>query len=328
LSVWGRTAKAVPGKGSNLFSFLKNRATRTDLAAIGLQADGISFVRVDRQSGGRARLLACEFKSLEANDEVRALGQLASQHGLKRARCTTLLGSGDYQLLLTEAPDVGADELKQALRWKIKDLIEFHINDATLDVFDLPGAAPGAKAREMYTVAARNEAIQRRVDLLTQAGIGLDVIDIPELAQRNLAGLLAEDTTGVALLSLQDKTGLITITRQGYLYLSRTLNIGYESLRSAADPAMYFDHIVLEVQRSLDYFESHFREAPIRNLVLAPLADPVPGFMEYLGANLNVTVGPMDLAALLDSDVPLTPALLARCLNTIGAALRQEVKAL
>ena len=326
--MWGRTAKAVPGKGSNLFSFLKNRATRTDLAAIGLQADGISFVRVDRQSGGRARLLACEFKSLEANDEVRALGQLASQHGLKRARCTTLLGSGDYQLLLTEAPDVGADELKQALRWKIKDLIEFHINDATLDVFDLPGAAPGAKAREMYTVAARNEAIQRRVDLLTQAGIGLDVIDIPELAQRNLAGLLAEDTTGVALLSLQDKTGLITITRQGYLYLSRTLNIGYESLRSAADPAMYFDHIVLEVQRSLDYFESHFREAPIRNLVLAPLADPVPGFMEYLGANLNVTVGPMDLAALLDSDVPLTPALLARCLNTIGAALRQEVKAL
>ena len=288
----------------------------------------MAFVRVDRQSGGRARLLTCEFKTLEAGDEIKLLGQLASQYGLNRARCTTLLGSSDYQLLLTEAPDVSADELKQALRWKIKDLIEFHINDATLDVFDLPGAVPGAKAREMYTVAARNEAIQRRVDLLTQAGIGLEVIDIPELAQRNLASLLAEDTTGVALLSLQDKTGLITITRQGYLYLSRTLNIGHESLRSAADPGMYFDHIALEVQRSLDYFESHFREAPIRNLVLAPLAEPVSGLMEYLAANLSVTVAGMDLTQLLDSDVQLTPALQARCLNTIGAALRQEVKAL
>lgn len=311
-----------------MFSYLKKRSTHSDLAAIGLQADGISFVRINRPSGSRAHLRACEFKTLDGANEAKVLSLLASQHALKRARCTTLLSTGDYQLLLTEAPDVGADELKQALRWKIKDLIEFHINDATLDVFDLPGAVAGAKAREMYTVAARNEAIQRRVDLLTQAGIGLDVIDIPELAQRNVASLLPEDTTGVALLSLQDKTGLITITRQGYLYLSRTLNIGHESLRSAADPAMYFDHIVLEVQRSLDYFESHFREAPIRNLVLAPLAEPILGLMEYLAANLSVTVAGMDLTKLLDSDVQLTPALQARCLNTIGAALRQEVKAL
>jgi len=285
-------------------------------------------VRVDRQGGSPPRLMACEFQTVQAGEEAKTLTQLASQHGLKRARCTTVLGEGDYQLLLTEAPDVGADELKQALRWKIKDLIDFHINDATLDVFDLPGAAPGAKAREMYTVAARNESIQQRVDLLTGAGIGLEVIDIPELAQRNLAALLPEDTAGVAMLSLQEKSGLITITRQGFLYLSRSLNLGHESLQSAADPAKYFDHIALEVQRSLDYFESHFREAPIRHLVLAPLAEPVPDFMEYLSANLNVTVDSMDLAALLDSNVELTPALQARCLTTIGAALRQEVKAL
>lgn len=311
-----------------VFDFLKRQSLAAGLTGIELSSAGIGVARVERQGSARPLLRACEFRASLPDGAEPVLAQIASQYGLKRTRCTTLLGSGDYQLLLTEAPDVGADELKQALRWKIKDLIEFHINDATLDVFDLPGAAPGAKAREMYTVAARNEAIQRRVDLLIQAGIGLEVIDIPELAQRNLASLLPEDTTGVALLSLQDKTGLITITRQGYLYLSRTLNIGHESLRSAADPAMYFDHIVLEVQRSLDYFESHFREAPIRNLVLAPLAEPISGLMEYLTANLSVTVSGMDLAQLLDSDVQLTPALQARCLNTIGAALRQEVKAL
>jgi MSHA biogenesis protein MshI len=318
----------TPGKGSNLFSFLKNQTARTDLAALGLQAGGVCLARVDRQGGSRPRLMACEFQAVQLGEEAKTLAQLASQHALKRARCTTVMAEGDYQLLLTEAPDVGPDELKQALRWKIKDLIDFHINDATLDVFDLPGAAPGAKSREMYTVAARNEAIQRRVDLLTEAGIGLDVIDIPELAQRNLAALLPEDTDGVALLSLQEKSGLVTITRQGYIYLSRALNIGHESLRTAADPARYFDHIVLEIQRSLDYFESHFREAPIRHLVLAPLAEPVPGFVDHLRANLNAAVGSMDLSQLLDSDVELTPALQARCLNTIGAALRQEAKTL
>jgi len=311
-----------------LLSFFKKRTAGTDLAALSLQADGVCLAHVDRQGANRPRLLACEFQAMRPGEEAKILDQLASQHDLKRVRSTTLLGTGDYQLLLTEAPDVGADELKQALRWKIKDLIDFHINDATLDVFNLPGYVPGTPAREMYTVAARNEAIQKRVDLLTGAGIGLEVIDIPELAQRNLAALLPEDTAGVALLSLQEQSGLITITRQGFLYLSRSLNLGHESLRSAADPMKYFDHIALEVQRSLDYFESHFRETPIRHLVLAPLAEPIPDFVEYLSANLNVTVDSMDLAALLDSNVELTPALQARCLTTIGAALRQEVKAL
>lgn len=285
-------------------------------------------MRIDRQGGSLPRLVACEFQAMQSGDDARTLAQLASQHGLKRARCTTVLAEGEYQLLLTEAPDVGPDELKQALRWKIKDLINFHINDAAIDVFELPGTPAGARLREMYAVAARNEAIQRRVDLLTGAGVGLEIIDIPELAQRNLAALLPEDAAGVALLSLGATSGLITITRQGYLYLSRSIELGTDTLRTAGDPARYFDHIVLEVQRSLDYFESHFREAPIRSLVLAPLAEPVDGLLEYLRSNLGVSVGTMDLAQLLDSDIELTPALQARCLTTIGAALRQEVTAL
>ena len=198
-----------------VFDFLKRQSLAAGLTGIELSSGGIGVARVERQGGTRPRLRACEFRESTPDGPGSALAQIASQYGLKHARCTTLLGTGDYQLLLTEAPDVGADELKQALRWKIKDLIDFHINDATLDVFDLPGYVPGAPAREMYTVAARNEAIQKRVDLLTGAGIGLEVIDIPELAQRNLAALLPEDTAGVALLSLQEKSGLVTITRRG-----------------------------------------------------------------------------------------------------------------
>jgi len=311
-----------------VFDWLKRRNHDAGLTAIDLQPDSVSLARVDRSGAARPRLTACEFQALDSSDETKLLGQFATRYHLNHARCTTVLGAGDYQLLLTEAPDVSPDELKAALRWRIKDLIDFHINDAALDVFDLPGAALGAKAREMYAVAARTEAIQKRADLLTAAGIGLEIIDIPELAQRNLAALLPEDAAGVVMLSLKPQSGLITITRQGYIYLSRALNLGVDTLHTADDPARYFDHIVLEVQRSLDYFESHFREAPVRHLVLAPLAKPVPGLLEHLRANLGVTVGVMDLAQLMDSDVELTPDLQARCLTTIGAALRQEEKAL
>ena len=130
------------------------------------------------------------------------------------------------------------------MRWRVKDLIDFHINDATLDVFDVPGERVAGRARQMYAVAARSAVIQKRVDQLDAAGINLQVIDIIELAQRNLATLLPEDARGVALLSFTAGAGLLTITKQSELYLSRNLDIGLDALTQSENPSDYFDRIV------------------------------------------------------------------------------------
>ncbi len=312
-----------------LFALMKKRQTLPGLTAVGLGADGVFLVRMLREPGKRPRILHWDFRPVSADaSQDKVLSALARDYELKRARCTTLLDVADYQLLLTEAPDVHADELKAALRWRVKDLINFHINDASLDVFDLPGDVVPGRAREMYVVAARNSAIQERADVLDAAGINLDIIDIPELAQRNVASLLPEDANGVAMLTLQASSGLVTLTRQGLMYLSRTLNVGTETLEGAIEQAGYYDHIVLEIQRSLDYYESHFREAPIRHLVLGGAAAGLPPLIEHLRANLNVQVSALDLSQLLDCDKTLPEGLQLRCLAHIGAALRQEVKAL
>ncbi len=258
----------------------------------------------------------------------RQLQRLAAQHQLKQGRCTTLMDESEYTLVLTEAPDVRPEELKTALRWRVKDLIDFHINDATLDVFELPGMEMGGRAREMYAVAARNEAIRRRVDQLHNAGINLEVIDIPEMAQRNLAALLPEDAQGVALLSFANRGGLLTISRQGDLYLSRNLDVGLDHLAQGGDLTGYFDRVVLEIQRSLDYFESHFRQSPIQHLVLTPAGAHLPGLLEHLRSNLSVGVAAMNLAELVEIGAAAPSDLEGPCLFTLGAALRREEKVL
>ncbi|MFL6649308.1 MAG: pilus assembly protein PilM, partial [Sulfurifustaceae bacterium] len=244
-----------------MLSFGKHKRTVPGLTGIDLREDGVSIVRVVREPGRAPQVTLCDFAEWHDADECdRVLGRLASDHHLKRARCTTVLDPDEYTLLLTEAPDVPADELRSAVRWRIKDLIDFHIDDATIDVFDVTTPNAPGKTRPMYVVAARNQAIQRRVELCDAAGVGLDVIDIPEMAQRNLAAILPEDVRGVVMLSLGSTHGLITITRQGEIFLSRRVEIGTDTLQAAEDRALYFDQIALEVQRSLDYFDSHFRQ--------------------------------------------------------------------
>jgi MSHA biogenesis protein MshI len=293
-----------------------------------LQPDGVYVVRVERAGGRPPAITDFDFQPWDGDDHLKTLTKISAAHDLKHSRCTTTLDLSDYSLLLTEAPDVPAEELRAALRWRIKDLIDFHINDATLDVFDVPGEAAAGRARPMYAVAARSTAIQSRVDQLTQAGVNLDIIDIPELAQRNLAALLPQDAKGVVVLSLWAERGLITITRQGELYLSRNLEMGVETLLHSERQADYFDRIVLEVQRSMDYYDSHFRQAPITHLAIAPLLQPIPGLIDYLKANLNVTVSEMDIMQFVECPQSIPAQRQARCLATIGAALRQEEKAL
>lgn len=307
--------------------FLKKKML-PGLTGVGLRSDGVCVVRIERATGRLPALTLADFRPWGDQGQEKVLERVAHDYDLGHSRCTTVLDANEYSLLLTEAPDVPPDELRAAIRWRIKDLIDFHINDATLDVFDLPGEKATGRARSMYAVAARSSAIQKRADMMSAAGINLDIIDIPEMAQRNLAALLPEDAQGVVLLSFTSGGGLITISKQSDIYLSRNIDIGLEMMASFQDTGELFDRIVLEVQRSLDYYDSHFRQAPITTIALAPTPREVPGLVDHLKANLGASVITMDLTKLLECAAELKPELQSACLNVLGAALRQEERAL
>ena len=166
------------------------------LTALGIDVGGVCVASVEYR-GLRPALTRLDYHPWNGAEPEKLLTRLAAELGLKNARCTTLLDTSDYSLLLTEAPEAPPEELRAAaLRWRIKDMIDFHVNDATLDVFDVPGERAPGRPRSLYAVAARSSAIQKRVDLMDLSGIRLDVIDIPEMAQRNLAALLPQDAKG------------------------------------------------------------------------------------------------------------------------------------
>ena len=307
-----------------LLSKLLRKNSPSGISAIGVDGDGITLVCLERGQRLRPKLLACDFRAFAGGGKPADLmRELAQRHHLQKTACTTVLEGGDYKFMVTEAPEVPAAELSAALRWRIKDLIDGPVNEITLDVFEAPRVGANSNKRAVYVVAARNEVLKRRVDLLVHAGAKLDVIDIAELAQRNIAALLPQDAQGVALLSLRQEHGLITLTRQGELYLSRTLSVGQAQLAHEATRDNALGQIVLEVQRSLDYYESHFRQAPLRHLLLAPLAVDAAPVIDYLRANLGVDVSLLDLNEHIDHPGALPEDWQSRFFLPLGAALRE-----
>ncbi|MGZ5199992.1 MAG: type IV pilus biogenesis protein PilM [Telluria sp.] len=294
--------------------------------SIAVQRDGIAAARVSYSSPRPAVEIAAFFAGVPGPELLEKAGK-----ELRAAtfRLTTLLGAGEYQLLMVDAPNVPADELKTAVRWRLKDLLDFPVNEATLDVLDIP-VDPNAAVRpqrSMFLVAARNSVVAARQKLFSGLKLGLTAIDVPEMAQRNIAAMLEPEGRGLAMLSLGEEGGLLTVTHAGELYLSRRIDI---PLANLMDPDherrnLSFDRITLELQRSLDNFERQFSFVSVSRLVLGP--NEAMGLEEYLASNLYMPVDSLDLASLFDLErAPELAGKAAqqRFLLPIGAALRNE----
>ena len=263
-----------------------------------------------------------------ADTDAAGLEHASSELALGGYQCATLLGAGDYQIVVVDAPNVPREELKSAIRWRVKDLLDFHVDDATIDVLNipLPKDAPSSRNHSMYAVAARNDVIQARIKQFEDAAIPLSVIDIPETAQRNIAALYEESGRALAALYFDDGGGLMTINYQGELYLTRRFDVPLSEL-AAADGATREEaraRVLLELQRSLDHFERQFRGIPVAKLLLGP-EPAASGLAEYLRASLGFPVHQIDLNEVLTiGGGALEPRVQWRLFHLLGASLRHE----
>jgi MSHA biogenesis protein MshI len=300
-----------------------------ELAAVNLCAGHFEIARVRRNGAERPVVEFCSARP-SGSDQAEALQRLRRELHLERFRCATLLPAAQYQLQLLDAPNVPDAEMKSAVRWKLKDFLEYPVESATVDVVQIPAdASAPTRGRSVYAVSARNSDIEARMKLFAQAKIPLRVIEIPEMAQRNLAALLETDHRALAMLSFGEEGGLLTFSARGELYLSRRIDVSLEQLALAVGDLreQMFERIALELQRSLDHFDRQFSNLPVARLVLGPVPEDI-GLRQYLADNLSTQVDSVDLGEVLDfHKVPelREPGEQMQRWQTLGAALRSEL---
>jgi len=239
---------------------------------------------------------------------------------LKGANVSAVLAPDAYSLQLVEAPNVAPDEVGEAVRWRIQHLIEFPVEEAIVETFEMPAPAnPGASAM-VYAVVAHRDEIARCVDRLRQENLRIGFIDIPELCLRNISVQLPQDAAGVALLHFVHGYGYLTITRGGVLYLLRRIETQHGEFHEAPD------EVALQVQRSLDHYESHYDCRPVNHLVIGP-GEHSGVLASSLAANLGITVSGLDLGAIFSADSEYSADADAVDLLAVGAALRELERA-
>jgi len=273
-----------------------------------------ALVRTVFEKNG-SRVADAEFCSWEEDEQqAHTLSRRVRDISGLRIPVVSALSLQSYQLLQIQPPQVKESEMKMAVGWQVKDLINLPLEQTVLDYFPAPHI-PG-QGEIIHVVAADMKAVQRRVDFLKQARLKIRAIDIPELALRNIVLNDVDSDGNLALLYMEEEKGLILIYKQGDLCLSRTIRSGLSDLQKAGDanpasdlleaddtgtPAL--ESVLLDLQRTFDYFESNFRSNPVSTLLLDPQIGDMPELQDYLKQNLDMSVRLLGLERFVGENV-------------------------
>jgi MSHA biogenesis protein MshI len=288
------------------------------------QGEQAVWACVEPVAGARpaVRWLATE----DWHDATATLKRLRRTRSLHRRRTVALLPRGQYQLRQLDAPELPRGEWAQAVRWQLQDQVDFAVDNAAIDVLEIPRET-SRRAPQLLAVAAAHEPLRPLVQAAHDARTPWQALDIAETALRNLSALVEPAGRAQALLHFQRSHGTLVISAGGELLAARDLDIGLDALLDADDTARQAatDRVMLELQRTLDGFERQFTQVSLARLLVAPGA-PLAAFCEQARDAIFVPVATFDAAEALDLSAlgSVDEPMLAQALTAIGAALRGD----
>lgn len=309
----------------------KDKTSPTGCIGLECSPEGVSVCHVEYGEEGHV-IQACGFlPTVSGLTQVEQVSSWLTARGLSGLPCHYVLHPAEYELLLLDAPDVEDAELNDAVQWRVKDLISRPMQDVVVQVFQLPADAYRGRMKMIYVAVVERAVIKSRLRFIRETGLRPHVIDITELALLNIARFLPEMShQGVGLLRLRSSGGLMLLAHRSDMYFTRTMETGLRGfgspeggLQLSTDAVV--DNLSLEIQRSLDYYETQLGKGMVNRMYILPLKRPIPALLDDLNRLLPLPIIELDANHHLPlaSGVEVEKTDQAYCLACIGAALRR-----
>ena len=249
-----------------------------------------------------------------------AIARIFKSKGIRNRQIATSISGSSVIVKKVALPAQMEDELEESIQWEAEQYIPFDIADVNLD-YQIVGPAEGNRV-EVILVAAKREKIADQTGVISMAGRVPKVVDIDAFALQNVYEVNYEPqpSTVAALLNIGSSVMNINIVRGAEFlftrdiamggnhyndFLQKELNVSFEEAenykrngapspelqkRTLATLASVSEILVLEAQKTLDYFKTTTRLEDIREIYISGGASRTPGFQTCLQEKFQLPV--------------------------------------
>lgn len=219
-------------------------------------------------------------------DDVERLDVLAHD-------CQLILLPEQYQLIVIDALDIPEADMAKALRWSLKGLCDYDLDDVAMDAFMLPTLADYSQKKIMVAITPLSELNKKR-SVYVSACLEVTNVSIAEMALKNLLALMFppathENTSPLLVISICGNVRKLHIVHENIFYLIRELP--YLSCSLSGEP-VEMSNIILELERSIDYCLNKLNLSEPKHILFTPgfylAIEYLKIIEEKLGINTNI----------------------------------------
>ena len=262
--------------------------------ALFIQAEHMTLALADHSCSPGA-IVWCRHAEYQSTLQFqRELTQWLSELPTLQIPCRIILDPASYRLVALEPPDVAAHELKDAVFWGVKDLVDIPLDDLILDTFAIPDHGAGGLRKLLYAVASSRANTESLVNSCRSVGLTVSSVEILELILPQAVYRQEHGLPQFALLHIGEGIASLMLGKNAHIYVARSfpIKLGDErpvsmaQLQNDSSIAESMENLVLEIQRSSDYFQSQL------GLVSPQMLYVNPGmFDDELGQNISEKLG-------------------------------------
>lgn len=273
-----------------------------------------------------------DFQEQEQNEKIQnIISNYIQNNNLIQIRAAYVLSNQQYVISLIELPSVADvnNSKEKAILLGIKDYLNYPLDDAILDSFEIPVNRSSDNIKLAYSIAMRAKLSQDIGKLLSKCNIQLKYIDINELCIRNILSLYPEvKEVGCLVLKIFANNNSILLVKNKDVYICRNTTLDINQLDNfdpiadnIPEKIAIANNLLAELQRSLDYANNMFRELNFNTICVLPSGCNLEKTIAWLKEQSGLPVYNLDLHKIIGfSDIPLKEQ--ANWLLAIGAALR------
>jgi type IV pilus assembly protein PilM len=255
-----------------------------------------------------------------------AIGKICKSQGIRTSKVSTSISGHSVIVKKLTLPAQNTEELDQSIEWEAAQYIPFDVADVNLD-YQVTKTHTDSNRMEVILVAAKKDKIADQTSVLSMAGMHPTVVDIDAFALQNVyeVNYQPAPTTVAALLNIGSSLVNVAILRGceflftrdialgGNHYndcLQKELNISYEEAEAykCGDEAPPEDlrhrmqsiidsvteNLVLEVQKTLDYFKTTTHSEDVREIYISGGTSRTTGLREVFEEKFQVPVHFLD----------------------------------
>jgi len=302
----------------SLKNFALFRKTGSCKVGLDIGTSNLKMVQVEKKAKGE-EITAMGMMNIRNSDDLsKAIKDLSEQIGISNPRVNISLSGEDVVVRYLSLPKMNEEELKKAITFALEDHIPFKPEEVYTDYHIIGEELTDKNKIKVLLVAVKKEYLEKRVEVVRQAGFEPEVVSIDALSLMHTFyfNYPSKVSASIGLLNIGDRISNLIIVRERVPYFVRDTKFGGKTITTLiqsklsinteeAEKVKYslntapaevvqsikgqLTSLLNEIYVSLDFYEN-LTQQRVNEVYISGGSSQLPGLKEFLNGYLNSEV--------------------------------------